>query len=155
MRLLSTVTVKKFALGSIAGLISAAFMSPAFSHHSFAMYDMVSEKAVTGKLIRFIPGANHAQILFAMIDEQGEVVLDGSGEEVVWGVETGPAARISQQGVTVKNFPVGTVLTVTLHPLRDGRNFGALADPGIIKCGTELPANGCNKESGETFLASE
>lgn len=144
--------LKKWFIVCVSGLVSAGFLSPAFSHHSFAMYDMTAEKTVTGKLVRFIPGANHAQILFTLIDENGASVLDEKGEEIIWGVEMGPAARISGQGVTVKNFPVGTVLTVTLNPLRDGRNFGALADAGMTKCGSELPANGCNKDTGEVFL---
>ena len=152
MKILPKVNLNKIVIICIAGFISTAIMSPAFSHHSYAMYDMTAEKTVTGKLIRFIPGANHAQLLFTMIDDKGEVVQDDTGEDIVWGIEVGPAARISLQGVTVKNFPIGTVLTATLHPLRDGRNFGALADSGVIKCGSELPANGCNAETGETFL---
>jgi hypothetical protein len=144
--------LKKWFIGCVSGLVFAGTMSPAFSHHSFAMYDMTAEKTVTGKLVRFIPGANHAQMLFTLIDEKGAPVLDEKGEEIIWGVEMGPAARIALQGVTVKNFPVGTVLTVALHPLRDGRDFGALADAGITKCGSELPADGCNRQTGETFL---
>ncbi|MDA9909859.1 DUF6152 family protein [Gammaproteobacteria bacterium] len=154
MNLLPRIIIKNCAIACVTGLISVGMLSPAYSHHSFAMYDTVAEKTVTGKLIRFIPGANHAQILFTLIDEQGEQVYDDKGEEVVWGVELGPAARISQQGVTVKSFPVGTILTATLHPLRDGRPFGAMAEAGIIKCGSELPANGCNAETGESFLRS-
>ncbi|MDC1528712.1 DUF6152 family protein [Gammaproteobacteria bacterium] len=152
MSLLPGIIFKKCALACVTGLFAVGLISPAYSHHSFAMYDMVAEKTMTGKVIRFIPGANHAQILFTVIDEKGEPVLDDKGEDVVWGVELGPAARISREGVTVKNFPVGIILTATLHPLRDGRNFGAMADAGIVKCGTELPANGCNAETGESFL---
>jgi len=152
MSLLPRVILKNCALLYITSLFTFGMVPPAFSHHSFAMYDMVAEQTMTGKVIRFIPGANHAQILFTLIDEKGEPVLDDKGEDVVWGVELGPAARISREGVTVKNFPVGTILTTTLHPLRDGRNFGAMADAGIVKCGTELPAKGCNAETGESFL---
>jgi hypothetical protein len=152
MNLLPRIIFKKCVIACVTGFISVGMLSPAYSHHSFAMYDMTAEKTVTGKLIRFIPGANHAQILFTLIDDNGEPVIDEKGEDVVWGVEMGPAARISQQGVTVKNFPAGTVLTATLHPLRDGRNFGAMGNTGIIKCGSELPADGCNAETGESYL---
>ena len=38
---------------------------PSYAHHSFAMYDMSATKTMTGKLTRFIPGSNHAQIIFA------------------------------------------------------------------------------------------
>jgi hypothetical protein len=154
MNLLPRIFLKNCAIACVTGLLFVGMLSPAYSHHSFAMYDTAAEKTVTGKLIRFIPGANHAQILFTLIDDNGEPVVDDDGKDVVWGVELGPAARISRQGVTVKSFPVGTVLTATLHPLRDGRPFGAMADAGIVKCGSEMPADGCNEETGESLLRS-
>ena len=49
-----------------------------------------------------------------------------NGKPLVWGVETGSAAAMARQGVTVDSFPQGTILTVSLHPLRDGRPFGAI-----------------------------
>jgi len=143
----------KVVVTSVACLFSAVFTTQAYAHHSFAMYDMKSEKTLTGKLFRFIPGANHAQILFTLLDDSGAPVLDEKGEPVIWGVETGPAARISEQGVTVQSFPADSILTVTLHPLRDGRNFGALADAGIIFCGNAMPENGCSTATGKVFLA--
>jgi hypothetical protein len=127
---------------------------PALAHHSFAMYDQAETKTFTGKLTRFIPGANHAQILFEVLDEDGNPVKDGAGKPVMWGVETGPAARIAQQGVTPDNFPNGTILTVSLNPLRDGRTFGALPNgAGLINCGLQLPAGGCTAETGKVYLA--
>ncbi|MGV3592042.1 MAG: hypothetical protein ACO1PZ_10165, partial [Gammaproteobacteria bacterium] len=71
-----------------------------------------------------------------------------------WGVETGPAARIAQQGVTPDNFPAGTIITVSLDPLRDGRTFGAMPNgTGLIHCGTAVPAGGCNAQTGKVYLA--
>ena len=137
---------------AIAATIAATIWLavPAAAHHSFAMYDRNESRTLTGKLTRFIPGANHAQLIFELIDERGETVLGDDGNPVAWGVETGPAAQIADQGITVTSFPVGTVMTVTLNPLRDGRPFGALAGP-VIRCGAELPAGGCNAETGQSF----
>jgi hypothetical protein len=138
-----------------AGIVSATFLTTtAESHHSFAMYDDKTTRTLTGRLTRFIPGANHAQLIFQVLDADGGVALDENGEPVLWGVETGPAAMLARQGVTVKSFPVGTVFTVVLNPLRDGRNFGALSRKGgrLIKCGTELPAGGCTEQTGQVFL---
>ena len=137
---------------AIAATIAATIglAQPAAAHHSFAMYDRNESRTLTGKLTRFIPGANHAQLIFELIDERGETVLGDDGNPVAWGVETGPAAQIADQGITVTSFPVGTVMTVTLNPLRDGRPFGALAGP-VIRCGAELPAGGCNAETGQSF----
>lgn len=132
---------------------AAAFTSmPAAAHHSFAMYDMEKSTTVTGKITRFIPGPNHAQILFALVDENGNEIVNDRGDLIIWGIESGPAVQIARQGVTVKHFTEGTIVTAVLHPLRDGRNFGALADEGIIHCGMEMPAGGCNIDTGEAFL---
>lgn len=125
---------------------------PAHAHHSFAMYDRSVTKTFTGKLIRFIPGANHAQLIFELIDEKGERQLDAAGKPIAWGIETGPSASIARQGVTVKDYAVGTVLTVTLNPLRDGRTFG-VQNGAFIHCGTALPAGGCNDKTGTVHMA--
>jgi hypothetical protein len=134
----------------VALLAALAVALPVGAHHSFAMYDRTRSVTLTGKLSRFIPGANHAQLIFELVDENGDAVAGDDGNPAVWGVETGPAAQIAEQGITVRSFPLGTVITVTLNPLRDGRPFGALAGP-VIRCGTTLPAAGCTAATGESF----
>lgn len=123
---------------------------PAAAHHSFAMYDQSRSLTLTGKLTRFNPGPNHASLQFELLDDDGAVVVGSDGRPAVWGVETGPAAQIAAQGITVAGFPAGTIITVTLNPLRDGRPFGTLAGP-IIRCGTALPPGGCTAGTGESF----
>ena len=57
--------------------------------------------------------------------------------------------------MTVEAFPLGTVITVTLNPLRNGKTFGAMAQGArLIRCGTDVPAGGCTAETGEIFLES-
>jgi len=137
-----------------ASFIAAVVLTRSIeAHHSFAMYDQEKKITLTGKLTRFIPGANHAQLIFEVIGPDGKNVLDETGKPVVWGVETGPAAAIAERGITVASFPNGTILTTTLYPLRNGKNFGALArGAAIIKCGTTLPKDGCNEKTGEVFM---
>lgn len=132
-----------------AGLV-IVLAAPALAHHSFAMYDMTQTKSATGKLIRFVPGANHAQLFFEMLDADGKTMRK-DGKPAVMGVETGSAAQLARQDVTVDGFPVGTIITVAYHPLRDGRPLGALAGE-LIKCGTTLPKGGCTKATGQVFL---
>ena len=143
-----TLTTLALSLAALLALQAA----PTLAHHSFAMYDRNISKTFTGRLIRFIPGANHAQLIFELIDENGATQLDANGKPIAWGIETGPSASIARQGVTVKAYPVGTVMTVTLNPLRDGRNFGVLSG-GIVHCGTALPAGGCNEKTGTVHMA--
>ena len=123
--------------------------TPALAHHSFAMYDMTQTKTATGKLIRFVPGANHAQLYFELLDAEGKAITK-DGKTLVMGVETGSAAQLARLGVTVDAFPVGTIIGVVYHPLRDGRPQGALAGE-LIKCGTTLPKGGCSKATGQVF----
>ena len=133
----------------VVGLV-ALLAAPALAHHSFAMYDMTQTKTATGKLIRFIPGANHAQLLFELLDGDGKTVTK-DGKPAIMGVETGSAAQLARQGVTVDEFPLGTIITVAYHPLRDGRPLGALAGE-LIRCGKALPKGGCTKATGQVFL---
>ncbi len=144
----------KTILRSMAVLALSVAIPSAFAHHSFAMYEQAKTLTFTGKLTRYIPGANHAQLLFEVLDENGANVLDAAGKPTMWGVEAGPAARIAQQGVTLDNFPVGTIITVSLNPLRDGRTFGAMPNgTGIVNCGLVFPAGGCTAETGTVYLA--
>jgi hypothetical protein len=134
-------------LTCIVGLVMAAASTPALAHHSFAMYNQTVEKTMTGKLTRFVPGGNHIQLIFEVLDENGKPVIE-NGKPQVWGVEGPSAAASARAGLTVKEFPAGTIITVKMHPLRDGRPFGALAG-SVIKCGTTMPQGGCNAKTGQ------
>ena len=148
---MSTRTRQAWVVAGLAGIMSLGVMiSPALSHHSFAMYDQQQTKTYTGRLTRFVPGGNHSQLIFEVIDADGKPVMQ-NGKPSQWGIETGSAASLARQGVTVESFPVGTIITVDLHPLRDGRNFGALAGL-LIHCGNALPKGGCTKATGKVFL---
>lgn len=138
-------------VGGLLGIMVLGVMAtPALSHHSFAMYDQTVTKTMTGKLTRYIPGANHAQLIFQVLDNDGTPVMQ-NGKPVQWGVETGSAAAMARQGVSPDTFPEGTIFTVTLYPLRDGRNFGAMAGM-LIKCGTTMPKGGCTTETGQVLI---
>jgi len=148
-------TTKRNAALAAGLALGLAVAGTAHAHHSFAMYDQSKTVTLTGKLTRFIPGANHAQLLFDLVDENGNVRTGEDGKNITWGVELGPAATIAKQGVSVDNFPVGTVMTVTLNPLRNGKNFGALATGGqLVACGAAVPKGGCNEKTGHLYLTS-
>jgi hypothetical protein len=140
---------------ALGALLAGVVHMNAYAHHSFAMYDQSKRETYTGKLIRFIPGANHAQLLFELVGDDGKPRLGADNRAITWGVELGPAAAIAKQGVTVESFALGTIITVTLNPLRNGKTFGALANgASLIKCGATLPAGGCTADTGEVFLES-
>ena len=142
--LIMTVTIrKKWTTGAIAILLFAGLATPAVAHHSYAMYDTAVEKTLTGKLVRYIPGANHSQYVMQ--------VVDPDGKPVIWNVETQAGAQLARLGITVENFRIGTIFTVTLSPVRDGRNRGAQRGTVLIMCGRTLPAGGCNEKTGRKY----
>lgn len=148
---------KALSLATFAAVTAVAALGAwprsAAAHHSFAMYDQSQSKTLTGKLTRFIPGANHAQLIFELLEADGSPILDAAGKPMMWGVETGPAARIARQGVMPDNFPAGTIITVTLNPLRNGKPFGAMPNgTPIVHCGTAMPQGGCTPETGRVYL---
>jgi hypothetical protein len=112
------------------------------------MYDQTVERTMTGKLVRFVIGANHSQFVFDLVDEDGNLTLDEDGKPVRWQVETGPAVSLARQGITVESFPIDTIFTVTLNPLRNGNAAGAMRG-GITMCGKTMPAGGCTAETGQ------
>jgi len=137
--------------GLLGVILLVVTTAPVLSHHSFAMYDQTTTKTMTGKLTRYVPGANHAQLLFVVVDNDGNVVMK-DGKPLQWGVETGSAAAMSRLGVAPDTFPEGTFFTVRLYPLRDGRPFGAMSG-ALIKCGMTMPKGGCTAQTGEVLSA--
>jgi hypothetical protein len=123
---------------------------PAAAHHSFAMYDQTVTKTLSGKLTRYVPGANHAQLLFVVVGNDGNVVMK-DGKPMQFGVETGSAIAMARNNVTVKTMSEGTFITVRFYPLRDGRDFGALAGM-LISCGKAMPHGGCNEQTGQRLI---
>ena len=134
----------------VAIVMSVAVAMPTWAHHSFAMYDQTVTRTLSGKLTRYVPGANHAQILFIVVDNDGNVVMK-DGKPMQFGVETGSAIAMARNNVTVKTMAEGTFVTVRYYPLRDGRDFGALAGM-LVTCGNALPKGGCTPETGQRLI---
>jgi hypothetical protein len=128
----------------------AMLATPALAHHSVAMYDQTVTKTLSGKLTRYVPGANHAQILFTVVDDNGNMVMK-DGKPKQFGVETGSAIAMARNNVTVKTMAEGTFITVRFYPLRDGRDFGALAGM-LVTCGKTMPKGGCTPDTGQRLI---
>src|ERR1051325_3152357 len=69
-------TVKKILS---ATLLLCTISTFAAAHHSFAMYDQTKTVTLTGRLTRFVLGANHAQLLFDLLGPDGKPQLDSTG----------------------------------------------------------------------------
>jgi len=128
-----------FMIAGFIALVSLGFcVTPAMAHHSFAMYDQTKTVTLTGVAYQFVAQANHAEIHFYLIGPDGKLAKDKDGKNVDWGVEMAGAAAMAQQGVTAASFPVGTIFSVKLNPLRDGSNFGSRVG-ALAKCPWKTP----------------
>ena len=143
------------AIAALIGIMSlGVFITPALSHHSFAMYDQTKTITWTGIMTRFVSQANHAEIHFVPLGPEGKPMRGSDGKPISWGVEMAGAAAVAQQGITVAAFPAGTIFSVHLNPLRDGSNFGSRVG-ALAKCPKDkVPAPGkhCDSVEGVEIL---
>jgi len=142
---------------AIAALVASAaglLVSPAEAHHSFAMYDEKSTYVLTAVVTRVSPDPSHLSIFFSVLNEARDAVIrDASGKPITWSVELRSAAQVAQDGVTVQNFPPGTIFSIGLHPLRNGLPGGGRGKSGLFKCPPKTPpAPGmhCDSVAGAT-----
>ena len=150
---MKTLSVTAIKVAVLAGaVIGSTLATTALSHHSFAMYDMTKTVTFTGVLTRFVSQANHAEIHFVPLGSDGKPTRGSDGKYVEWGVEMAGAAAMAAQGISVSTFPYGTLFSVNLHPLRDGKNFGTM-EGAISKCPKDTPppaGKHCNSVQGST-----
>lgn len=119
-------------------LIVALLGASAIAHHSFAMYDQSKTLTLTGVAYQFVAQANHAEIHFYLVGADGKLVKDKDGKNQDWGVEMAGAAAVAQQGITADSFPIGTIFSLKMNPLRDGSNFGSRVG-ALAKCPWKTP----------------
>jgi hypothetical protein len=144
-------TVLRLAILSGA-VIFSVLATTTLAHHSFAMYDTTKTITLTGVMTRFNSQANHAEMHFVPLGPDGKPTKGPDGNYVEWGVEMAGAAAMAQQGISVNTFPVGTIFSVSLHPLRDGKNFGTM-EGAIYKCPEKTPpaaGKHCDSVQGST-----
>jgi hypothetical protein len=91
-------------------------VTPALSHHSHAMFDHTKEVSVTGTVTQFVFRNPH---VFLYIDIKNE-----NGETINYSVEMSNLTNTIRRGINQTTFKPGDKITVTVHPLRDGRPGG-------------------------------
>ena len=143
----------KISVAAVAAILSLGFLAaPAAAHHSFAMYDQTKVLTFTGVVTRFVAQPNHAEIHFVPLGKDGKPMRDASGKFVPWGVEMAGAAAVATEGITVTSFVPGTIFSVNVNPLRDGKNFGSRTGM-IYTCPKDTPpaaGKHCNSVQGST-----
>jgi len=102
--------------GAAAAL--AILASGAEAHHSAAMFDPARTVTLTGTVREFQFTNPHAYIQL--------VVRDESGQQVEWSIEMGAPTHLRGRGWKKTTLKAGDRVTVTIAPLRNGRNGGEL-----------------------------
>lgn len=145
---------EKFWRRAAAAVVGLALAGGAAAHHSFAMYDTTKTYVLTGVVTRVDPNPNHLQIFVAPLNEARDKVLrDAQGEPIVWAIELQAASVVAREGVSVNTFPRGTIMSVGVHPLRNGFPGGGRGESGLYKCPPETPpaaGKHCDSVQGST-----
>jgi len=108
------------ALALVAPVMLAAGVTPGFAHHSFAMFDMTKSTEITGVLKDVNWNNPHTALILAAPGDNGQAAE--------WHLEAGPPAFMLRAGIKRDDLAnrIGSKVTVTIHPLKDGRTGGSL-----------------------------
>jgi len=101
---------------ALAAAIALAGSSPAWSHHSHAMFDHEKEVTIKGTVTDWVFRNPH---VFLYVN-----VKTDRGETVKYAVEMSNITNMLKVGFSRTTFKAGDEVTVTVHPLNDGRPGG-------------------------------
>jgi hypothetical protein len=101
------------ALGSA---VLALFCTPAYVHHSGAMFDMSKEVKISGTIVEFHWTNPHSSFTVS--------VPNSNGTTSVWAVEMNSPNNLVRVGWKRTTIKPGDKVTVTVRPLRDGAPGG-------------------------------
>ena len=90
-----------------------ALVRPAAAHHSGAMFDDKKEVTLTGTIKEFQYTNPHSWLI---VDVKG-----GDGKVTTWGFEAEGPTTLLRAGITRSDLTPGMQITITGHPMRDGR----------------------------------
>ena len=101
----------------LTGLILALTLMPLQAHHSTAMFDDKREITVTGIIKEFQYTNPHSWLIIDVTNDDGSVTT--------WGFEAEGPTTLTRSGIRKSTLPPGTKITITGHPMKDGRSAAA------------------------------
>jgi len=110
------------ALLAAAALVAASV--PASAHHSFAMFDALHPKEISGTVKEFRFVSPHTILIVT--------VKGADGVEKAWILEGGAPGLQVREGLTSKSLKPGDEITVTINPLHSGAEGGSY-QPAQVK----------------------
>jgi Family of unknown function (DUF6152) len=116
-------TVRGLTMG-LFGATLLAFSTPAWVHHSGAMFDREKQATITGTVTEFTWTNPHASFRVDVPNAQGKLES--------WAIEMNSPNNLVHAGWKRSTLKLGDKVTVKINPLRDGR-------PGGLYVGITLP----------------
>ena len=101
--------------------------APLMAHHSGAMFDRTKKVTVTGTVAMFQYVQPHSWI--------DVTVKNADGTETQWSFEAGAPPQMKMVGLTPDVLHAGDQITITGHPLRDGRPAAAFIELKLLQNG--------------------
>jgi len=108
------------------------------AHHSGTMFDETKEVTVEGVVKEFQYTNPHSWLIVDVTGKDGQVTT--------WGFEAEGPSTLMQMKVRRSDFTPGTKLTISGHPMKDGRPAAAWTK-AIRADGTEFYPRGRNPQS--------
>ena len=105
------IKIRFTALLSIGA--AAVLTIPLLAHHSGAMFEKEKTVTVEGVVRRFEYTNPHSWLLVDVTNKDGSVTT--------WGFEAEGPTTLMRAGIRPSEFPVGTKITITGRPMKDGK----------------------------------
>ena len=114
MKFKTLLPMASIGAAALAGALIGA--GPASAHHSTAMFDMDKEVTLAGTVKDFQWTQPHTWIDFE--------VPNAAGGADVYGIEGMSPSYLGRNGWSKRTLNPGDKVTVSIHPLKDGRKGG-------------------------------
>ena len=108
-----TSTLQKLV---IAAGVSLGLSGLALAHHSFAAFDVTTQKEITGTVKKFDYTNPHTWVWIDVANDHGGVDT--------WGFEGMSPNYLGRRGWTRTTLKPGDKITVTFRPMKDGEKGG-------------------------------
>ena len=106
---------------SLAAIAASALAAPALAHHSFSMFDSDKTMTMTGTVKEFEWTNPHSWLRVVIVDQATDKPMN-------WAFEMGPPQQQIRRGWKPDSLKPGDMVTLTMHPLKDGSRGGQLVD---------------------------
>jgi hypothetical protein len=126
---------------SLTAIALAAFTTPAFAHHSFAMFDADKTVTLQGTVREFEWINPHSWLRIMVNDEK-------TGKPVQWELELSSPARLTTMGMHSNSVHAGDSVTVTFHPMKDGARGGQFIQATLASGQAIVRANARDENEG-------